>query len=79
VPSLEQLSDPQYRPPKGPPCTVATILAGMDDATADRFRAAMDNPHAPSTDIARAVTDMGHPIRSYGVQRHRRRECRCSA
>lgn len=76
--SLESLANPDYRPPRGPACTVAVIIATADPETAQLFTAALANAYAPSTAIAKAITDRGHPISANVVQRHRRGECRCS-
>ena len=54
-------------------------LATADDDTVALFTAALANPHAPGTDIARAMTDRGYPITAHTRQRHRRGECRCGA
>jgi hypothetical protein len=79
VPDLATLADPTYRPPKGPACTIRLILASLLDEDRRHLTAALDNPHAPSTMIARALEQMGHPVKATNVQRHRRGECRCAA
>lgn len=76
--SLESLASPDYRPPRGPACTVAVILETADEEIVQLFTAALDNPHAPSTAIAKAIGDRGHRISAHVLQRHRRGECRCS-
>lgn len=75
--SLESLANPDWRPPKGPTCSVLSLLATVDAETGDLIRAAMNNPYAPSTMIARAVAERGHRISAHVLQRHRRGECRC--
>jgi hypothetical protein len=77
VPDLATLADPTYRPPKGPNCTIGIILTALPESEAATLRAAMGNPHAPSTHIARALEAMGHPVKPFNIQRHRRGECRC--
>jgi hypothetical protein len=77
--SLESLASPDYRPRRGPTCTVPAILDTADDDTVALFTAALANPHAPGTDIARAMTERGYPIPAHTLQRHRRGECRCGA
>lgn len=77
--SLESLADPDWRPRRGPVCTMKALLESVDDDTADLIRAAMTNPYAPSTMIARAITERGHRVSAHVVQRHRRGECRCEA
>jgi hypothetical protein len=77
VPDLADLARPDYRPVKGPACTIALALETLPDADAANLTAALENPHAPATAIARALAGLGHDVRAYTVQRHRRRECRC--
>lgn len=76
--SLESLANPEYRPPRGPACTVGVILATADPETVQLFTAALANAYAPSTAISKAMSDRGHPLSSHVLQRHRRGECRCS-
>lgn len=76
--SLESLANPDYRPPHGPACTVAVILRTADEETAELFTAALANAYAPSSAIAKAMTDRGHKISANVLQRHRRGDCRCS-
>lgn len=75
--TLESLAQPDFRPPKGPQCTVATLLSVADPEVVDLLTRAMSNPYAPSTMIARAMHDKGHQVSTHSIQRHRRRECRC--
>lgn len=75
--SLEQLANPDFRPMKGPPCGVSTVLTDAPKEIGELLLRAMDNPYAPSSNIARAITDKGYPLSQHAVQRHRRRECRC--
>ena len=76
--ALEALADPNYRPAKGPTCTVTVLLSTMDDDDADLLRKAMANPYAPTTAIAAALADQGYRITAATLQRHRRGECRCA-
>lgn len=76
--SLESLANPHYRPTKGPACTVGVMMATLDADTAALFTAALDNGYAPSTEIARAMTERGHPIAAHVLTRHRRGDCRCA-
>lgn len=76
---LDNLADPNFTYRKGPDCSVAIALRQMDDATLKKFNAAMANPHAPSTQIAKAVQDLGYSVRYEAVQRHRRGACRCGS
>lgn len=78
MPLLNDLADPNYRPQLGPSCTVAVLLETLEPKTAKTLKAALDNPHAPSTKIAQALQELGHRISVHVVQRHRRHQCRCS-
>ncbi len=75
---LDSLASPDYRPPRGPECGLGIVLKQLDDKTRKTLQAALDNPHAPSTKISVALGELGHRTSSHVVQRHRRRECRCS-
>lgn len=75
---LDDLASPEYRPPTGPTCTMGILLKQLDKKTVDTLNAAMNNPHAPSTKICQALTDMGHRVSAHVIQRHRRGECRCA-
>jgi hypothetical protein len=77
VPDLAALARPDYRPEKGPACTIGLAFRSLSEADAANLTAALENPHAPSSAIARALSSLGHDAKPYTVQRHRRRECRC--
>ena len=74
---LDSLADPQYTYRKGPECSVAIAVRQMDKATVAKFDAAMANDNAPSTQIAKALQDLGFQVRYEALQRHRRGACRC--
>lgn len=74
---LDNLADPQYTYRKGPECSVAIAVRQMDKATVAKFDAAMANDNAPSTQIAKALQDLGFQVRYEALQRHRRGACRC--
>jgi hypothetical protein len=74
---LDTLSDPQYTPKRGPTCTVGLAMKDMDEDTLKKFTAAMANPSAAGTLIAKAVQDLGFKVRPDAIQRHRRGACRC--
>lgn len=76
--SLTDLANPEYRAPVGPACTMGILLKELDKKTVDTLNAAMTNPHAPSTKISQALTDLGHRVSAHVIQRHRRGECRCA-
>jgi hypothetical protein len=76
-PLLDNLANPQYTPRRGPDCSIAIAIAQMDDDTLNKFQAAMDNPSAPGTEIAKALVDLGYLVRPDAIQRHRRGACRC--
>ncbi|WP_330335723.1 hypothetical protein OHS33_38745 (plasmid) [Streptomyces sp. NBC_00536] len=78
--ALSQLADAPPAP-RGPRCTVGTILDTLDTDTALKVRDVLDSPSVSSTQIADALTGSGHPVQSPAVARHRRRGgsngCRC--
>lgn len=74
---LDNLADPKYTYRKGPACSVALTIEQMDDSTTKKFKAAMANPSAPATQIAKAVQELGYTVRYEAIQRHRRGACRC--
>jgi len=76
---LDDLADPNFRIRKGPQCGVALALAQMPKDIATKLNTAMANPHAPSTKIALAATELGYRIPADTVQRHRRGACSCDA
>jgi hypothetical protein len=76
---LDTLADPNYRPSRGPNCSISLIMSGADKETAQLFAAALKNPHAPATEIAKAMAERGYPMPAHSLQRHRRGECRCGA
>ncbi|WP_406153228.1 hypothetical protein OG217_05800 [Streptomyces sp. NBC_01023] len=67
---------------KGPPCSIASVLASMDDNAADTLRRILDTATVSSTAIAEVLSEHGRPVTSYTVARHRRRGaangCRCT-
>jgi methylmalonyl-CoA mutase cobalamin-binding subunit len=74
---LNKLADPHYTYRKGPECTVALAMRQMDKATLATCQAALDNAAAPSTQIAKALQELGFAVRYEALQRHRRGACRC--
>lgn len=77
MPDLATLARSDYRPEKGPACTIGLAFGSLSEADAANLTAALENPNAPSSAIARALSSLGYDVRPYTVQRHRRRECRC--
>ena len=78
MPSLAELAKPDYRVSKGPGCTIGVALRSLPEPDALLLEAALENPHAPASQIARALTELGHNVKPYTVHRHRRAECRCA-
>lgn len=68
-------------PPRGPRCTVKTILDQLDPATGRKLHDLLDSPAISATQIADALNDNGYPVQAPAVARHRRRGrsngCRC--
>ncbi len=79
ITALTQLSEASV--PRGPRCTVGTILDALDATTVNQVREVLDRPGISSTQIADALTKHGHPVQAPAVARHRRRGgtngCRC--
>ncbi|MFF4276132.1 hypothetical protein [Streptomyces sp. NPDC001536] len=79
--ALNQLTD-QPPAPRGPRCTVSTILEVLDEDTAQKLRTLLDAPGISATQIANALSDNGHRVQAPAVARHRRRGasngCRCT-
>ncbi|MFJ5143049.1 hypothetical protein [Streptomyces sp. NPDC088707] len=73
------LNEPE--PPRGPRCTVGSVLDDLDADTAAKFRIVLDNPAVTATRIADTLTSSGHRVQAPAVARHRRRGgsngCRC--
>lgn len=79
MPDLAALADPGYRLKRGPACSIPTILAALPPDQAEFARLALANPHAPGTEIARSLAELGHKVAVCTVQRHRRGDCRCTS
>jgi hypothetical protein len=61
----------------GPPCTIGTALARLPKDEAADLRAALADPDARHTAIARALHEIDLDIRADTVGRHRRGDCDC--
>lgn len=66
----------------GLPCPVATLLGQLEERDRVQLLDALEVPvgapgRLPTTAIARALQDSGHPIHYKGIERHRIRQCRC--
>ena len=77
MPDLAALADPNYRPPKGPPCGVGHLLSTADADTADLVIKALANPFAGSLAIRDSLSARGYSVPVTSIRRHRRGECRC--
>ncbi len=75
---LDNLANPNYRQPRAAQCGMGLVLCAVDDKTRKTLLAALNNPYAPSTKIAQALSELGHRTSVHVVQRHRRGECRCN-
>ncbi|MFG2865466.1 hypothetical protein [Streptomyces sioyaensis] len=78
---LDALTDaPAAR--KGPPCSVGTVLASVDEETVATLHRILDTRTVSSTAIAEVLNQHGREVTSYTVARHRRRGepngCRCA-
>lgn len=67
--------------PRGPRCSVGTLLDAADDKAAASLRKVLDTATVSATSIAETLSRYGDPITAYTVNRHRRRGapngCRC--
>ncbi|MFG2141839.1 hypothetical protein [Streptomyces sp. NPDC048650] len=67
---------------KGPPCSVGSVLASVDEETAATLHRILDTRTVSSTAIAEVLSQHGRAVTSYTVARHRRRGdangCRCA-
>lgn len=65
----------------GPTCTVALILAELDEADRTALREALENRRMPATAIAEALRNVGIEVAAATLARHRNRAraagCRC--
>ncbi len=74
---LDELSSENYRPPKGPQCSVAALTQRLDKETLVKFNAALNNSAAPAAHIADAMEELGYFISGDTIRRHRKGRCRC--
>ena len=56
---LDNLASPDYRPPRGPECGMALVLAAVDDKTRKTLLVALDNPYAPAPRSPRRSPNSG--------------------
>lgn len=75
--------DALTRIPKGPLCSVKVAKDKMDAKERAALDSALGNHAIPSTRLANALTENGHPVKPDAVRRHRKRGsadgCRCEA
>lgn len=67
---------------RGLPCPISVILEQLPavdaDVLRDQFTKQLGSPdRLANTTIAALLSDEGYPIHYKGVERHRKRECRC--
>jgi len=74
---LDELAQDNYRPAKGPRCSVADLMERLDKKTLATFQAALANPAAPASHIADALDEMGYFMAGDTIRRHRKGRCRC--
>ena len=75
--SLAQALAAQSQRPRGPACTVALILAKLDDDDRATLLNALGDVSVRHSDLARALTAEGHPIKESTISRHRLNGCSC--
>jgi len=59
-------------------CTVASVLAQLDDDLRAEVVAAISSPAYTSAAIARALKARGVEVSEWSMSRHRREACQCS-
>jgi len=57
----------------GSTCSVAILLAAIDETERDEIAQVLDDPAWKSTAITRALNKRGHEIKPDPISRHRRR------
>jgi hypothetical protein len=68
-----------YKPaPKGPACSIGSLLAGMDADDKVALQQALDDTSIQSRTIWRVLIDEGYEISDAPIARHRRGLCLCS-
>lgn len=73
----EAIADELAKSTHGPQCTVALVLAELDDDDRATLLDLLDS-RVPYTHIERATTAIGHRVPSGAASRHRRGLCGCS-
>ncbi|WP_328491164.1 hypothetical protein [Streptomyces zaomyceticus] len=67
--------------PRGPRCSVGTLLDTVDAEAAVSLRKVLDTTTVSANSIAETLSRYGDPVTAYTVNRHRRRGapngCRC--
>lgn len=63
---------------RGPLCSVNVILSELTPELRTLVEDRIANQRYTSTQIAKALSNNGHPIGDTSIQRHRRQECACS-
>lgn len=66
----------QHQAAPGPKCSIGLILSKLDDSDVRVLREALVS-EMRGTQIAAALKEVGHPVSSSTVQRHRRGLCSC--
>lgn len=76
MPLAEKLNTPTRRQP-GTPCSVAELLAKLNNDDRAALHAALDSRQS-SSEIYWALRDEGHTVGKQTIGRHRRGDCRCA-
>ncbi len=63
----------------GLPCSVAQILAGLDDDDRTVLQRALSDRQISAGQIYNALVAEGHSVGRQTIPRHRRGHCRCEA
>lgn len=78
-PSLLEQMRAEARKPKGPPCSVATLLERLDDEERSQLVEALADRGITASIISSVLAAHGHAIGHQTVTRHRGGRCACGA
>lgn len=78
-PSLLEEMRAEARKPKGPPCSVATLLDSLDDDERLQLVEALSDRGITASVITSVLAAHGHRIGHQTVTRHRGGRCACGA
>ena len=76
---LDDALDAQGAVRKGPPCSVGTLLATLDNEERTALNAALANPTRSKRHLSEAISAAYQVrIQDHTLNRHKRKQCRCA-